>query len=159
MIARSVGAATQTEEIVIPDGTELEVATTEEISSKIAREGDPVTFKLVDDVFINNYLVLAKGTLVRGTVSMSEQSGRLGKSGKLGVRIESTTTVDGQRLKVRASQGKAGDDKSGTAMALVAIFGVFGFLKKGKDATIKKGTRTKVFTDELKRVRIKGGVV
>jgi hypothetical protein len=50
-------------------------------------------------------------------------------------------------------------NKLGTTIALVALFGVFGFLKKGSDAKIKVGTKIKVFTDEEKRVRVRGGAM
>jgi hypothetical protein len=146
-------------EFVIPEGTELSVVTMEEISSKTATEGDPVTFKVEDDVVINNQVVIARGTIAKGSISAAEKSGRLGKGGKLGIRLDTTTTVDGQRIKLRAAQSKSGGEKTGTTIALVALFGVFGFFKKGSDAKIKPGTRIKVFTDEEKKVRIKGGVI
>jgi hypothetical protein len=77
----------------------------------------------------------------------------------LGIRIQSTTTVDNQKTKLRSAKGKAGDDKTGTTVALVVLFGPLGFLKKGKQAIIKPGTAIKVFTDEEKNVQVKGGVV
>jgi len=149
----------QGEEFLIPDGTELSVVTTQEISSKTAIEGDPVTFKIEDDLVVNNQIVIAKGTIAKGTISVAEKSGRLGKGGKLGIRVESTTSVDGQKIKLRASQGKEGGDKTGTTIALVALFGVFGFLKKGSNAKIKEGTKIKVYTDEVKKVHVKGGII
>ena len=149
----------QGDEFLIPDGTELSVVTTEEISSKTATEGDLVNFKIEDDLVVNNQIVIAKGTLAKGTITAAEKSGRLGKGGKLGITVDSTTTVDNQKIKLRASQGKAGGDKTGTTIALVVLFGVFGFLKKGNNAKIKEGTKIKVYTDEAKKVRIKGGII
>jgi hypothetical protein len=64
-------------------------------------------------------------------------------------------TVDNQKLKLRSSKGKEGDDKTGTTVALVVLFGPLGFLKKGKNAKIAPGTQIKVYTDEEKRVEIK----
>src|SRR4051812_45113400 len=68
-------------ELVIPDGTELTVVTTEEISSKTAVEGDPINFKVDEDVKIGGKTVIAKGALVKGEVSNSKKSGRMGKGG------------------------------------------------------------------------------
>ena len=147
--------ASQTEEITIPDGTEISVVTTEEISSKTAVEGDPLTFKVDEDVKINGRTVIAKGTLVKGVVSNAKKSGRLGKAGALSIRIESTMTVDDQKIRLRATKGNEGDDKTGTTVALVVLFGPLGFLKKGKNAKIKEGTKIKAYTDEEKKVQAK----
>jgi hypothetical protein len=140
--------------VVIPDGTEISAVTTETISSKTAHEDDPITFKVDEDVVINGYTVIAKGTLIKGTVTNAKKSGFFGRGGQLNVRLESTTTVDNQKLKVRASKGREGDNKTGTTVALVVLFGPLGFLKKGKNAEIKEGSKIKVFTDEEKTVNI-----
>jgi hypothetical protein len=99
--------------------------------------------------------VIAKDSIVKGTVAAAKKSGRMGRGGSLGIRVESTLTVDNQKLKLRSSKGKEGDDKTGTTVALVVLFGPLGFLKKGKNAVIKPGTEIKVYTDEEKKVAIK----
>jgi hypothetical protein len=148
-------AAAAANELVLPDGTELTVITTEEITSKTATEGDPLTFKVDEDVVVNGKVVIARGALVKGEISNAKKSGRMGKGGTLSIRILSTVTVDDQKIKLRASKGKEGDDKTGTTVALVVLFGPLGFLKKGKDAKIKEGTRIKAYTDEEKKVQLK----
>lgn len=148
-------AIPQTTEVLIPDGTEFTVVTTEEISSKTATEGDPITFKVDEDVKINGQTVIAKDSLVKGTVASAKKSGFFGRGGNLGIRIESAMTVDGQKLKLRSAKGKEGGDKTGTTVALVVLFGPLGFLKKGKQAIIKPGTQIKVFTDEDKKIQPK----
>ncbi|HEX7312769.1 MAG TPA: hypothetical protein VF297_02555 [Pyrinomonadaceae bacterium] len=151
-VAAQDGAAAASGEVVLPDGTELTVVTTEEITSKTATEGDALNFKVDEDVKVNGKVVITKGTLVKGEVSNAKKSGRMGKGGQLSIRILSTESVDGQKVKLRASKGKEGDDKTGTTVALVVLFGPLGFLKKGKDAKIKEGTRIKAYTDEEKKV-------
>ena len=76
----------------------------------------------------------------------------MGMGGALSIRVLSTGAIDGQKVRLRASKGKEGDDKTGTTVALVVLFGPLGFLKKGKDAKIKEGTRIKAYTDEQKKV-------
>lgn len=141
-------------EITIPDGTELLVVLQDEISSGTATEGDPVNFKVKDDVKINGKVVIARDTLAKGTIANAQKAGRMGKGGKLGIRIESTTTVDGERIRLRASKGDEGGDKVGTVIALSVFFGLFGLLKKGKNAKIKAGTEIKTYTDETKVVKL-----
>ena len=140
--------------VVIPDGTEISAVTTETISSKNAHEDDPITFKVDEDIVIDSAIVISKGTIVKGVVSNAKKSGFFGRGGELNVRIESTETVDKQKLKVRAAKGKSGDNKTGTTVALVVLFGPLGFLKKGKNAEIVAGTKIKVYTDEAKTVTI-----
>jgi hypothetical protein len=142
----------QATEVVLPDGTEFTVVTTEDISSNTAAEGDAVTFKVEEDVKINGKVVIAKDAIVKGTVSSVEQKGRMGKAGKLGIRIESTKTVDGQRLKLRASKGKEGEDKTTNVVLLSVLVSPFFLLKHGKDAVIKSGTKLKVFSDQELKV-------
>ena len=155
IVARTANS-TEGTELTLPDGTEFSVVTTEEISSKTATEGDPLSFKVDEDVLVNGQVVIKKDTLVKGVVSDASKSGMLGRGGKLSIRIESTTTVDGQKVKLRASKGKAGDNKTGTTVALVVLFGPLGFLKKGKNAKIKQGTKIQVFTDEEKKIQLGG---
>jgi hypothetical protein len=133
--------------VVLADGTEFLVLTTEEITSKTATEGDLLTFKVAENVVVDGHVVIAKDTLVKGEVASVKKSGFFGRGGNLGIRIESTMTVDNQKTKLRSSKGKAGDDKTGTTVALVVLFGPLGFLKKGKQAIIKPGTAIKVYTD------------
>ncbi|MBK9215653.1 MAG: hypothetical protein IPM59_08625 [Chloracidobacterium sp.] len=151
-LAGLVGFADKT--VVVPDGTEISAVTTETISSKTAHEDDAITFKVDEDVIINGAIVIAKGAILKGVVTNAKKSGFFGKGGQLNIRVESTVTVDGQKLKVRASKGKEGNDKTGTTVALVILFGPLGFLKKGKNAEIKEGTKIKVFTDEEKSVKV-----
>src|SRR5215216_7119413 len=140
---------------VIPDGTEFTVVTIDEITSKTAAEGDPLNFKVAEDVKIDGQVVIAKDTLVKGVVAQAKKAGMMGRGGSLGIRVESSTTVDNQKIKLRSSKGKEGDDKTGTTVALVVLFGPLGFLKKGKNAVIKPGTEIKVYVDEEKKVTIK----
>ena len=158
ILAQSTPVSTirpQGREVVLPDGTEFEVVTTEEISGKVAVEGDPLTFKVEDDVKVNGQVVIAEGTVVKGTVANAKKSGRLGKGGQLGIRVESTTAVDGQKVKLRASKASEGGDKTGTVIALSVLLSPLFFLKRGKDAKIKAGTKIRVYTDEAKSIQVK----
>src|SRR5690242_7681886 len=155
-IAQHQQDSSKTENLkVVPDGMEFTVVTVDEISSKTAAEGDPLTFKVAEDVKVDGLTVIAKGTLVKGTVAQAKKAGMMGRGGTLGIRVESATTIDNQKLKLRSTKGKEGDDKTGTTVALVVLFGPLGFLKHGKNAKIKAGTEIKVYSDEEKRVEIK----
>jgi len=140
------------QEIVVPDGTEFSVMTVDEISSKTASENDPVNLRVLDPVRVGNTVVIAAGTLVKGSVASVEQRGHLGKGGKLGLRVDSTTAVDGQKIRLRASKGKGGTDTVGSTIALSLLISPLFLLRRGNHAVIKPGTKIQVFTDEEKRV-------
>jgi hypothetical protein len=145
------------QEIVVPDGTEFSVETVDEISSKTASENDPVNLRVMDAVRIGNTVVIAAGTLVKGSVASVQQRGHLGKGGKLGLRVDSTTAVDGQKIRLRASKGKGDTDTVGSTIALSLLISPLFLLRRGNHAVIKPGTKIQVFTDEEKRlIPIKG---
>ena len=147
--------ANQTDEIVLAEGTAINVVTAQEINSKDAKPNDPVSFTVAEDLTINGQVIVRKGTAAAGSVINAEKGGYLGKSGKLGVQVESTQTVDGQPLKLRAAQGKEGNDKTNKVMALSMISGFF-LLKKGGDAKIPAATPVTVYVAEEKHFRVDG---
>jgi hypothetical protein len=138
--------------VSIPDGAEIKIVTIEDISGQKVVEGDPLTFKVAEDLIINGKTVIAKDTIVKGTVSSAKKKGFMGRGGDLSVRIESTQTVDGQKLKLRAAKSGKGGDNMGSTVALTVLFGPLGLLRKGKEAKIKSGTVLSAFTDETKTV-------
>jgi hypothetical protein len=142
------------QEIFVPDGTEFSVMTVDEISSKTASENDPVNLRVMDPVRVGNRIVISAGTLVKGSVANVEQRGHLGKGGKLGLRVDSTTAVDGQKIRLRASKGKGDTDTVGSTIALSLLISPLFLLRRGNHAVIKPGTKIQVFTDEEKRVMV-----
>jgi len=145
-------------EIVLPEGTPIGVVTAQEVTSKAAKPNDPVNFTVNEDLVINGQVVVRKGTPAIGSVINAEKGGYLGKSGKLGIQVESTQTVDGQPLKLRAAKGKEGKDKTDSTVALSLIVPFF-LLKKGGDASIAAGTAVTVYTAEEKHFRVEGSTL
>jgi hypothetical protein len=146
-LAAAPVAPARQDSVVIPDGTEFSVVNQTLVSSKTATDGDPVDFKVDEDVSINGVVVIARGTLVKGEVTNAEHNGHFGKSGKLSIRVSSTTSVDGQSVKLRAARGKSGSDATGSTVALTVLFGPIGLLKHGSNAEMKEGAKMVVYTD------------
>lgn len=141
--------------IVVAEGTPINVAVAKEVTSKEAKPNAPVDFTVVEDLVINGQVIVRKGTPASGSVINAEKGGYMGKSGKLAVQVESTTTSDGQQLKLRAAKGREGDDKTMSTMALSMINPAFLF-RKGSEATIAPGTVVTVYVAEEKRFRLEG---
>ena len=134
--------------IPVPEGTEFYVVTAEALSSKDASAGQRVAMKVDENVLVNGALVIAKGTPVRATVNEAKASGMFGKAGKLTLRIESTTAVDGQKVPLTGSPRAAGKSRAGTMAAVSVLVSPVGVFLKGKNATYPEGTRLTVYTDE-----------
>jgi hypothetical protein len=142
--------------IILAEGTALNIVTAEEISSKTASAGDAVNFKVDEDLIVEGHVLISRGTPAKGRVINAEPSGRIGKSGKLGIVVESTTTVDGQPVKLRAAKGKEGKDKTLSTSLLAGTVSYFFLLRKGTEANIAAGTRVAVAVGEERRFRFEG---
>ncbi len=141
--------------IALPDGTEVKLTTIEEISSKKAVQDDTVTFKVSEDIKIDGKVVIAKGTIAKGIVTNAKKKGMMGRSGELSIRVESTETVDGQKIKLRSAKSGEGGDNTTSTIALTVLFGPLGLLKHGKEAVIKANSIITAYTDESKTVAVK----
>jgi uncharacterized protein DUF2846 len=129
------------------------------VTSKEAKPNDPVEFTVAEDLVINGQVVVRKGTTAIGSVINAEKKGYMGKSGKLAVQVESTTTSDGQRLKLRAAKGREGDDKTTSTMVLTTLISPAFLFRKGSEAKIAPGTVVTVYAAEEKRFRVEGATL
>lgn len=143
-------------EIILAEGTPVHVVTSQETSSKDAKPNDRVDFTVDEDVVVDGHVVLRKGTAAVGSVINAMKGGYMGKSGKLAIQVESTRTMDGQPLKLRAAKGKEGDDKTYSTAALSYMISPLFLFRKGGEAKIAAGTPVTVFVAETKRFRLEG---
>lgn len=154
--AYSLSQGAQEADVVVPEGTRVRLVTAQEVSSKVAQVGDTVNFTVDEDLVVGSHVIIKKGASATGIVMNAEKSGRMGRAGRLGIRVESTTTAGGEPLKLRAAKGEEGDDKTNSTLALSMLVSSFFLLKKGKDATIKEGTKVDVYVAEETRFRVEG---
>ena len=147
------------DEIVLAEGTAINVVTAEEITSKAAKPNDPVKFTVADDLVINGQVVVRKGTPAVGSVITAQKGGYMGNSGKLAIQVESTTTIDGQPLKLRAAKGGEGDDKTTSTFVLASFISPAFLFRKGGEAKILSGTAVTVYAGEEKRFRVDGSTL
>ena len=139
--------------VELPHGTVVTVLTMEKISGRKVKPGQAFMMEVADDIFVDGKMLIGKHSPVRAVVSEAKSPGMAGRSGRLSVFIESTTTIDGQIIKLRSAKSGKGGDRFGTALALSYVWGV-GLLIPGKNAEIKAGTKIIAFTDESKFIAI-----
>jgi len=142
------------QDVTLAEGTPLSIVLGEDVSSKTAERGDAIEFTVEEDLIVDGKVLIRKGTAAKGTVIYAEKGGYMGKSGKLAVQVESTTTVDGGPLPLIAAKGGEGNSKAGTVIALSYIAGPFALLKKGGETVVKAGTKITVYTAESRSFRV-----
>ena len=139
--------------VTIPEGNEFSVQTLDFLSSETAAEGDPIHLEVENNVLVNGAIAIAAGSPVRGVISSVTHASRMGRAGGISVRIESGETVDGQRVRLRATKNQATGDKVGSVVALTVLVSPLFLLKKGNDVAYQPGTHITVYTDEKLDVR------
>lgn len=150
-------SAPVTDEIVVTEGTPINLITAKEILTREVKPDDPIEFTVAEDLTINGQVVVRKGTPAVASVIIPEKGGYLGKSGRLAILIESTTTSDGQPLRLRAVQDRASDNKS-NAM-LPAVIDPALLFQQGREPKIAPGRAVTVYVAEEKRFRVEGATL
>ena len=147
------------DDLVLSEGTAITVVTAQEITSKKAKPNDPVNFTVTEDVSVGGQVIVRNGTPAIGSVITAIKGGYMGNSGKLAIQVESTTTVDGQKLKLRAAKGGEGDDKTTSTFALASIISPLFLFRRGGEAKVTAGMPITVYVAEEKRFRVDGSTL
>ena len=112
------------------DGTPVRLKLGRSVSSAEAHVGDQVTFGVAEDVVVNGYLVIRKGTKALGAVSEAEPKGRFGRNGKLTLSLTSVRLADNEEARLRAYQ-QSDSERHGVAKVFPVMH--------GKDVTLAEG--------------------
>lgn len=97
----------------MPQGSVLQLRTTEALDNKRAKDGTPVEFTVIRDVAINGFLAIPRGATVHGVVSESKSSGDLGGSPTLALKLVSLD-LGGKSYPLDSDQFKVkGPNKAG----------------------------------------------
>lgn len=145
------------QEVVLPKDSVIKIEFTQELTSKMSREGDPVYFKAADNLYVNDVLVLPKGATGVGTVKKVVQPGIFGKDARIDIEFTKIYGVDGTDIpvfvgdlakqKAESIAGAAGATIGGMII-LGPIGAVGGAFVKGRSVTIPVGSTTFVQTTE-----------
>ncbi len=149
-------------EVMVPDGTTVEIELAANVSSEAVQEGGIVDFTVVQPVKVDDLTVIERGASARGRIMEVKKARHWGRAGKLLWSMQDVLTVDGNRIPARFSKEAEGGGSSGkVAGAVVATAIVFWpaaplwGLKKGKPAVIPAGQRFTAFTHGDSTVKAK----
>ena len=145
---RDASGAILTKPVTLREGTEFSVQTLDFISSESAVEGDPVNMETENPVIVDDAIAIGAGARVKGVISSVRHASRMGKAGSVSIRLESAESVDGQRVRLRATKTQSTDDKVGSVVALTILVTPLFLLKKGNDVAYQPGTRVVAYVDE-----------
>ena len=130
--------------VTIPQGTLLQVRTSEPVDGKRAKDGTPVQFTVIQDVAFGGVLAIPRGAVVHGVVTESKRSGDLGGSPVLALTLTSLD-LGGQSYALNTDQFKVkGPNKAGKTFGNAfggAILGALigGAAGRGEGAAIGAG--------------------
>jgi len=137
---------------MLREGEDVNLQFAEDLSSKTASEGDPVTLILADDLKVGETVVAKAGSKAFGEVTKAEKAGMMGKPGQLNIRLDYLKVGD-EKVRLRGSRGKEGKDGTTGTVVLTVLFGPLGLIHHGSNIEIKKGQAIKAFvSDDIKLV-------
>ena len=99
--------------VTVPQGTLLKVRTSEALGSKKAKDGEPVEFVVVRDIWVGGALAIPRGATITGKVVDVKKAGALGGSAELALKLDTLNlagnsyALDSDQFAVR-SPNKAG---------------------------------------------------
>jgi hypothetical protein len=112
--------------VTIPQGTLLQLRTSEAVVSKRAKDGEPVQFTVIQDVAYGGVLAIPRGATVHGVVSEVKKSGELGGSPELALTLTSLD-LGGQSYPLDTDQFKVkGPNKAGQTVGNAVGGGILG---------------------------------
>ena len=129
---------------MLHEGTNVNLAFAEDLTSKTAAEGDPVTLTLSDNLMVGNIIVAKAGSKAFGEVTKAKKAGMMGAAGDLSIRLNYLKTADG-KIMLRGTKGKEGESGLTGAVVLTVLFGPIGLIKHGHNVEIKTGQTIHAF--------------
>ncbi len=137
-------------ERVLPANTQVTVRMNDEITSKKNREGDTFYLSVTNDVWVDGYVAIPRGSRAVGKITWMTKKGAFGKSGKMDISINAIE-VGEMRVPVAGTFRQEGKGNTAATIGAVVAVGIFSVFVKGHSAVIPQGRELTVHTlDPLK---------
>lgn len=138
----------------LEDGTVVKLKLMRDLDSSTIKDEEAVEFEVIEDVKVNGVVVIPRGAKAEGTVIEAQAARRMGRTGRVGVRLDYVFLANDKRAKLRAisarSDGSQGARVAENTMIAAQLFfpvAPFFLLQKGKEVTITKETLATAFID------------
>lgn len=120
--------------------------TLRDLSSKRNRQGDRFDLTVSEDVVVNGYVIIPRGSRGVGEISRLVPKGAFGKSGKLETRLL-YVAVGNSRIRLDGSAADRGKSGTGATVATAVLAGVMSAFITGTSAEIPKGSTMVGYVD------------
>src|SRR5215813_552853 len=135
-ISPAIFAQAQNGESIIPEGTEIQLALLDPISSKLSEPGDEIRAVVRRDVYVDGRRLLKEGTEVIGRVTLAQPAKRPLKGGQLHI------TFDRLRL-------EGAEQKIATTLKSASDFTRDEKIKSDSEGTLKEGASAGQVVDNV----------
>jgi hypothetical protein len=137
-VEATVTASAPVQKLVLPKGTMVRLMVTKEVNSRDNKPGDRFVLRVDEDVQVHGVTVIRTGAKGWGEIVQSEQTGGVGRSGRIDAKLLYVET-NGRRIDLDGERQSSGSGGTGQVVASVIAFGPLGLLMKGNNATLKAG--------------------
>lgn len=136
----SISVAPAAPQVVLPANTQIALSMNQEITTRgdTWSEGDTFNMTVVNDVMLNNYVVIPRGSRGVGRITWLTSRGAFGKSGKMDISID-YVEVGGRRIPVTGTYRQEGEGNTLATVGGVIAAGIFAGFITGKSARIPQG--------------------
>ena len=133
--------------VTIPANTTIPLVLDYPISSKNTKRGSIINFKVAQDIYINDKVVIPMGTLASAEIIKATKRKCWGKSGKLTIKMKEVLLTDGRSIPLIAPNiEKRGVSKKGNAWTwfwctifFIPLNTIPPLCIKGENATLEEG--------------------
>lgn len=133
---------------MLPANTELRFQLNQDLTTKGQswNEGDTFSLSLAQDVIVDGFVVIPRGSRGVGRITWLTSKGAFGKSGKMDIELE-YVEVAGRRIDIEGTYRQEGEGNTVATVGGVIAAGVFAGFITGKSATIPRGRELVAYTE------------
>ena len=139
----------------------IRVELLEKITSKSASRGEKISYKITEDIKVDNTLIIPKGSVGELEVTEIEEAGKMGRDGDIKIGFPKLKTIDGTPIKVAIREEAQEENESqklaiGASILGTALLGlpgvIAGYFVEGKDEEIPAGSNMYIQITENKEL-------
>jgi hypothetical protein len=134
-------------QMILPKDTPVHLMVINEVTTKTHQAGHRFKLRVNKPVVLDGRVVFPVGTIAWGEVTSADNSGNVGKSGKLAANL---LYIEVEDNRYPISGGTTSKGNSGTAETVMGVLalGPLGLFAKGNNAKIKAGEMMTAFTSD-----------